>query len=185
MRIIAVAAGVALLVGALVLARTPDVGGSAARPRIAVATWAFRPSTLEEAKAAATDIVLARVAAVEPGPDLVGAAPGEPSGEDRIPTQRVRLQVLERYKGRAPAVVVLFKTGGDGFVLPDDPPYAVGETVLLFLRPRQGGDGSYLVVAPEGRFGVVDGKLVPVVRHGFAAALRGRALAEVAAALRR
>jgi hypothetical protein len=47
----------------------------------------------------------------------------------------------------------------------------------MFVTPRQ--DGTYLVVAPEGRYQLGGKGLIPASHRGFAAELKGAKLADV------
>ncbi len=145
---------------------------------VVMATWVFRPRTLAEAIQASSDIVLAQVVSIEPGEDLVVPAPNEPAGEDREPTQRIRVKVLERYKGSPRDEIVLFKTGNDSYYIEDDPPYKVGERTLLFLRKREAADDTYLPIAPDGRYRVEKGRLMAFTRESdlLGGQLHGRRL---------
>ncbi len=81
---------------------------------LAHAVWGFQPKTLAEACDKAEVIARVRVESVVQGPDDVVPAPGEPSGEDRLPTQRVTLRVLKSYKGTVAdgQALTLTQTGG-------------------------------------------------------------------------
>lgn len=149
-------------------------------------TWVHYYASVGAVKEAATDIVLARVARVEAGPDIVQQVPGEPDGEVRIPTQRITLDVKERFKGEGSNQLVLFKTGSSNWYIEGDPHYQVGETEVLFLRPqRDTNEGTYLVVSPQGRYKVKRNRLVPVDEGGgLPDELRGKTLAEFAQLLR-
>jgi len=84
-------------------------------PSVVHASWALQPNSFEEVVNAADTIVQADVVAVEPGPDIVIPLPGEPEGEDRIPTQHVRVNVVDTDKGQAAGgqQLVVFRTGGE------------------------------------------------------------------------
>lgn len=79
------------------------------------ASWQHRPRNIREARDRAHTAVRAQVVSVERGDDLVARVPGEPNGEDRIPTQRVTVNVRQNYKGqgRPGQNLVLFQTGGE------------------------------------------------------------------------
>lgn len=144
-----------------------------------IAIWKFKPQDLNESKVVAKQVVTARVTGIEPGKDLVVKAPGEPSGEERIPTQRIRLEILKSHKGDRTSELVLFKTGNDECYALDDPPFTLGEVTVLFLVERADEAGIYRLIAPEGRYKVENGKLVPMVHDGFAENWRGRTLDEL------
>lgn len=144
------------------------------------ASWKFRPQSLSEARQHAKSIVLADVVAVQAGRDLLTRVPGEPSGEDRIPTQIITLRVVKAYKGayRTGQQVKLFQTGGvlvaasgnseqamqtagRRFIMEGDPLYRVGEQYMLMLSDGPGG--LQRTIAPEGRYRVEGGRLTPMV----------------------
>ncbi len=81
----------------------------------AAASWNFHPKSLQETRDRAHTIVQAKVLSVEAGEDLVVPARGEPTGEDRIPTQRITVKVSKAHKGAAKGgdTLTLFQTGGD------------------------------------------------------------------------
>lgn len=163
-----------LLIGAVVLSAAGVVGQMAVygtqEPTATMhASWVFHPASLREARDHATVIVLAQVASVRPGEDIVTQQPGEPDGVDRIPTQRVTVKVITSYKGGAKAGehLTLFQTGGTvlppapakgehatshvrQLVLEGDPLYAVGQQYLLMLEP--GPQGLLRIISPEGRY---------------------------------
>lgn len=78
------------------------------------AVWAFQPKSFADVVSNAQTIVQAQVVKVEAGPDLVTKAPGEPGGEDRIPTQRITVNVQSVDKGATTPgqTLVVFRTGG-------------------------------------------------------------------------
>lgn len=166
-------------------------------PMIAIASWAETPRDLAETAASAEDVVLARVTRVRRGPDLVTRAPGEPDGEDRIPTEIATLQVEKTYKQRGggpPPTIDVFRTGGraaDGrsVAVLEDPEYRRGERYLLFVKegPRLGGASSLKrVVSPEGRYRVSrSGTIEPLSRRDWAVSHRGRRLAAFEEAVNR
>jgi hypothetical protein len=160
----------------------------------ASASWKFKPASLAETRDKASSIVQAEVVSVAPGPDLVVPASGEPTGEDRLPTQRVQVKVKKAVKGGAKAgdVLEVFQTGGkllpsgqpDGknnarlqaklVILEGDPLYQVGEEYLLFLE--DGPRGMKRAVSPEGRFRVERaGALVAMVQNDATKELHGKA----------
>jgi hypothetical protein len=133
------------------------------------ASWTFHPATLREARDHAKTIVFAQVVAVGRGEDIITAQSGEPDGFDRIPTQRVTIEVITSYKGNAKAGerLTLFQTGGQllpaapakgtqadthipQMILEGDPLYVAGEQYLLMLAP--GPQGLLRTISPEGRY---------------------------------
>jgi hypothetical protein len=143
------------------------------------ATWIYHPKTLGEAKAKASEVILARVSAVQAGPDIVVPVQGEPSGEDRIPTQRIRVEVLKSLKGTRASTLTIFHTGTDTRFIEGDPGYQVGETYLFFVEPKADEPGTHLLIAPEGRYRVANDRLEALTHDGIAAQMHGKALAEV------
>lgn len=124
------------------------------------AVWYYNPMTLAEVAKLASNIVVAKVVAVDEGEDLWVAG-------ERVPTQTIAFETGKALKGETSAVIELFHTGDDHFVLDGDPAYHVGETYVLFLTQRE--DGKYLVVSPEGRYRIgANDQLVPVSKKEFA-----------------
>lgn len=118
-------------------------------PVAASTVWEERPESIEDMAALSTAVVEAEVVEIERGPDLY---PQEHDDADyAIPTERVELRVLEEIAGSAPTTLTLFKTGSSSVYPEYDPAYAVGEQYVLFVRPREADDGTWLVVAPDGR----------------------------------
>ena len=140
-------------------------------------TWHFHPTTLAEAQEQASAIITAQVVAVVQAADLVVPVAGEPNGEDRVPTQRITVEVLDALKGNVGQTLTLFRTGTDSTGIEGDPAYQVGETYVLFVQPKEDEAGSYRLIAPEGRFRVVNAQLEPMVDAGYAAAFRGKHVA--------
>jgi hypothetical protein len=89
------------------------------------ASWIDKADTIEEGLDKSHHVVLGEVTRMRRGPDIVLPAPGEPSGEDRIPTMIVSLKVQKTYKGpiERNKVVELIQTGhsADAELLPEDP----------------------------------------------------------------
>ena len=104
--------------------------------------WAFHPKSFREARDSTDLIVLANVASVQRGADIVVPVKGLPNGEDRVPTQRITVNVEKVYRGQAAKgqTLVLFQTGGGstGFS-EDDPAYQPGERYALLLVPGPNG----------------------------------------------
>jgi LPXTG-motif cell wall-anchored protein len=78
------------------------------------AVWAFQPETFADVVNNSQLVVTAEVVRVDPGADIVVPAKGEPTGESRIPTQRITVRVESTDKGAANAgqELVIFHTGG-------------------------------------------------------------------------
>jgi hypothetical protein len=87
------------------------------------ASWLNHASTLEEGLEQSDHVILGEVIELKRGPDLVVPAPGEPSGEDRVPTMIVKLKVHKTYKGAPGKFVELMQTGHstDAVLLPGNP----------------------------------------------------------------
>ena len=151
----------------------------AARGATWQATWHFHPTALAEAQERASAIITAQVMAVTQAADLVVPVAGEPNGEDRVPTQRITVEVLDALKGNVGQTLTLFRTGTDSTGIEGDPAYKVGETYVLFMQPKEDEAGSYRLIAPEGRFRVVNAQLEPMVDAGYAAAFRGKHVADL------
>jgi len=157
-------------------ALTADAEDPEGQPRVH-ATWLDRPQTLVEALRLSQAVVIARVANVSDGADLVVPVQGIENDEDRIPTQRIRFQVMRHLAGRGPRTFELFHTGNADFVIDEAPLYEAGETYVLFLRARE--DGSYRLISPEGRFKVTEAGLEPAAHEGFAGHMRGLSLSGI------
>jgi hypothetical protein len=153
----------------------PTVGPEADEPRFH-AFWVNTPHSVVEATRMATEVVVATVRDVADG-DAIETV--HPAGVQRIPTQRVTFDVERRRKGSLGVgeSFVLFQNGNEANRFDEDPSYEVGHTYLIFLTPRE--DGTYLVIAPEGRYEVTRDGLLPVVDGGFAGQLRGADLRDV------
>ena len=89
------------------------------------AVWAFQPDSFADVVNNSQLVVTTEVVRVDPGPDIVIPAKGEPNGESRTPSERVTVRVLGTDKGAANAgqELVIFHTGG-AMKVPDAP--AVG-----------------------------------------------------------
>jgi hypothetical protein len=173
---IIIAALSASLLGLSLLAFAPHTHSNQAQWH---ATWIYHPQTLGEARAKASEVVLARVSAVNAGPDIVVPVQGEASGEDRIATQRITVDVLKSYKGQTSSTLTIFHTGTDRVFIEGDPGYQVGETYLFFVEPKADEPGTHLMISPEGRYRLVNNKLEAMTHDGIAPQLHGKALAEV------
>ncbi|HEX6287637.1 MAG TPA: hypothetical protein VFZ66_00530, partial [Herpetosiphonaceae bacterium] len=92
------------------------------------ATWLYHPRTLGEAKAKASEVIVGRVAEVKAGPDIVVPVAGEASGEDRIATQRITVEVVKSLKGKTSSTLTIFHTGTETQFIEGDPGYQVGES---------------------------------------------------------
>ena len=108
------------------------------------ASWAFHPKSLQETKDRAHTIVRAQVVAVEQGEDLVVPAIGEPTGEDRIPTQRITVRVKKVHKGgaREGDTLTRFQTGGTVEDAPAPPAGRGQDTGTERLEAPGGGKDS-------------------------------------------
>jgi hypothetical protein len=109
---------------------------------VSEASWAFHPRSLRETRDRAHTIVRAQVVAVEKGEDLVVPARGEPSGEDRLPTQRITIKVTKNFKGaaRPGQTLTLFQTGGEMQADPA-PPTGRASNSAEHLDEPAGGKG--------------------------------------------
>lgn len=89
------------------------------------ASWIDKADTLAEGLDKSDHVILGEVIELRKGRDLVVSAPGEPGGEDRIPTMVVKLKVQKTYKGplRGGEIVELMQTGHstDAVLLPGNP----------------------------------------------------------------
>lgn len=139
--------------------------------RAARAFWHDRPRSVGDALQRADAVVLARATGVVPGRDLVVPVTGLDRGEDRIPTERVAFEVSKVLSGSIGSSFNLFHTGNSDFEVEEAPAFEVGGESVLFLQRRS--DGAYIVIAPEGRYDVKDGRLEPAAEVGFATFLKG------------
>lgn len=115
------------------------------------AVWHSRPQNMREALDLSDAVVVARVIEVTDEPDLVVPVEGLHNNEHRVPNQLIGLEIRKTLFGSVYSdEIALFHTGNENFVLDGDPPYEIGEFYVLFLTQRE--DGSYRVIAPEGRF---------------------------------
>lgn len=157
-----------------------DEAPPASAPQPMGVVWTERPESVDDLDDEAHAVVEAEVEGIRSGPDLVSAEPGEPAGEERIPTQRIALRTLERFDGQMPDRFDLFKTGSADLYLEDDPPYRVGERYVLFLRPRQSEPRTYMPSAPDGRLlEGEEGEVAPTIEGPVADELAGDTPAEV------
>jgi len=124
-------------------------------PALGKAVWAFQPKSFADVVDNSQTVVQAQVVKVEAGPDIVTKAPGEPNGEDRIPTQRVTVNVQSVDKGStAPGqTLVVFRTGGETQA-PAPPPRGSipGQDTPEHLAPPKaagGGKGDSNAPAPD------------------------------------
>lgn len=108
------------------------------------ASWINLANTLEDGVDQSDDVVVGEVLSVSKGPDIVVAAPGEPSGEDRIPTTRVKVRVEKALKGAPGAELELVQTGQgtDAEIVPP------GDVKDQDLKPSHGR--SQLIVPSGG-----------------------------------
>ncbi|HET9212691.1 MAG TPA: hypothetical protein VFR03_19960 [Thermoanaerobaculia bacterium] len=161
----------------------PVVGPEVDTPRFH-AFWINTPHTLGEATRMSSHVVVATAVDVTDGDPIVSVA--EAGDEvNHIPTQRVRFEVKRGYKGDLAAgeSFILFQNGNNANRFDEDPSYKIGHRYLLFLTDR--GDGTYMVIAPEGRYEVTRRGLVPVTEKSFAASLKGISLQDVTADVER
>ncbi|HKV12310.1 MAG TPA: hypothetical protein VJ725_29465 [Thermoanaerobaculia bacterium] len=160
----------------------PTVGPEAGAPRFH-AYWINHPHSLGQASRMSDAVVVATMTHVTAGPDIETAVPD--GTIQRIPTERVHFVVKSSKKGPMVAgeSFVLYQNGNHDNRFDEDPTYKKGRRYLLFLDARE--DGTYMVIAPEGRYEITKNGLVPAAEKGFAADLEGVSLADVAADLDR
>lgn len=134
------------------------------------AYWVNHPQNLRDARRMADAVVVAKAVDSSAGEDIVTR---HPQGVQRIATERVTFEVQRGHKGdlQAGETFVLFQNGNEENRFDEDPTYKPGVSYLLFLTPRR--DGSYMVIAPEGRYEITKGGLIPAAKKGFAAELKG------------
>ena len=142
------------------------------------ATWFEHPTTLKEARKLASSIVLARVTGIYDAADIVVKVDALEGGEDRIPNQRVQMEVRRVIDGKmSEQTFELFHTGNENFILAGDPPYEIGSSYVLFLTPRE--DGTYRVISPEGRYDIHQGQLKANSFESFSEMLQGLTVQDI------
>jgi hypothetical protein len=148
-----------------------------AGPRIH-AFWYNHPHSLREATRIANNVVVATMTGVSDGKPIVSRSE-DGTYVNRIPTQRVTFQVMDSRKGDLVEneSFVLFQNGNFQNRFDEDPSYKLGATYLLFLSDR--GDGTYMVISPEGRYEITQKGLAPVTENSFAASLKGANVEDV------
>jgi hypothetical protein len=136
------------------------------------ASW-MRPKDFHDMVRQADVAVRATVTDVAAGPPLTTIDPAT-----ETPTQRIKFVVDEQWYGRPLETFVLFKTGTQEAWIDDDPPYAVGEQYVMFIRPRTDDPTTYINVGPDGRQKIIDGHLRPVIDGDVARRLGGLSVAD-------
>ncbi len=149
----------------------PVVGPEAGAPRFH-AFWVNTPHSFGEATRMSTHVVVATANYVTEGETIKTTDPG---GVD-IPTERVHFTVNRSQKGSLGVgeSFVLFQNGNHDNRFDEDPNYKLGHRYLLFLSERE--DGTFMVIAPEGRYLVTRNGLVGAVasdKKSFASDLQG------------
>ncbi len=148
-------------------------------PRIH-AFWYNHPHSLREATKIATHVVVATMTGVADGKPIISRAENDDNYVTRIPTQRVSFQVMDSRKGDLTEnqEFVLYQNGNFQNRFDEDPSYKMGHSYLLFLTDR--GDGTYMVIAPEGRYEINSrGGLIPAVENSFTDTLKGSQIEDV------
>jgi hypothetical protein len=148
---------VTLAIGHRVLTQAEETEGSP--PGGFGVEWDYEPADLPDLVANTPAVVVAHVEAVHDGdPMVVGPVDPDTGIAPSVPTQRVDLHVTQSIDGETPADFTLFVLGGPGERPEGAPRFDLGETDLLFVRPRLNDagtaanpDGTWIAVAPEGR----------------------------------
>lgn len=142
------------------------------------AYWFHNPRSLRETTKLASEVVVATVTAKADGKPIVSRSE-DGTYVNRIATQRITFQVMDSRKGKLDEndKFVLFQNGNENNRFDEDPSYKIGATYLMFLTRR--GDGTYLVVSPEGRYEVTPQGLAPAVDKSFAGGLKGARIEDV------
>lgn len=138
-----------------------------------IVDWTYRPDDLNDLVSESRATLVGEVTAISPGPPL--------AGEAYVPTQRVEIATSETLEGSAPQSFILFSIGSEEVFSTENPPFAIGESYLLFVERRLNDDlsapnpdGTYLLTAPDGRLEEAsNGELVPVVDGPVADELGG------------
>ncbi|MGH3647232.1 MAG: hypothetical protein ACRDTM_08655 [Micromonosporaceae bacterium] len=135
--------------------------------------WHHHPTSVNEAVDLAAVVVTATVINVRRAPDIVVPAEAEPGGVDRIATEAVTVRTTEVFKGTAPRVLTVFRTGGTGITVEGEPGYRVGQQYVLMLSGQR-ADGRWVLVSPEGRYQLRAGKVYAVSTVPGVATVNGR-----------
>lgn len=144
------------------------------------AVWAYRFVTMGEGLALADASIIGEIVDV----DRSGIFVTPRLGQELHYTINT-IAVVEQLAGEPlEADHILLKQPGGGRTpyYSDHPPFAVGESVLLFVRAIE--DGLYISLNPNGRFTIVDDVLRSVARpkaYPFQETLAGTSLSELRA----
>jgi hypothetical protein len=189
---VAVAVSFALSLGLRGIAGSLAQEGDSATQTAFADEWDYQPTDLADLVANSPAIVVAEVDTVQRGePLIIGPSDPETGVPPSVPTQRIEVHVTQAIDGQTPAGFTLFKLGGPGAQPEGSPPYDVGERYLLFLRPRRNDadtapnpDGTWLVVAPDGRLEMLpSGELDATIDGPIAAELEGASVPEAVQAI--
>ena len=140
------------------------------------ASWQFRPETPGRAKQLSTMIFHGRVSEVQQAADIVAQTPN--GDQPRTPTQRIFFEVLKPIYGNPSQAVRVWHMGTDTIHFEGDPPYRVGEEYVLFVYPND-ESGTHVVLSPECRYRVAQGRLEPVSEVDWTLALRGKSVSDL------
>jgi hypothetical protein len=146
---------------------------------VAHAVWEFNPTSMDELKGKSTNIISGKVINIQQGEDIVYEHEDEPE-PTIIPTQVITLKVTESLKGNSTIgeQIKVFRTGGENVIfLEEDPEYVKGKEYMLFLRPQENSN-LFLMVAPTGRYTIVNGKIESVIETGFGSEFNGLGVQE-------
>jgi LPXTG-motif cell wall-anchored protein len=175
------------------------------------AAWYFTPVDFNDVLNHASTVVEVKVIASAPGPDIVTKLAEEPSGEDRIPTENITVEVQGVDKGQAATgqQLIIFRTGGDHPTFPNPPPRLPGSNQsntkepppanvvefmvdgdpqyqpgqLYFLALEAGPNNTMRPVSPEGRYLInADGSVTAVTDSDIAQSVETHSLKDLQAA---
>lgn len=189
MRIKRITAGTfaCLIAGAIALPflyhTAPAKPVAASHPLVAAEAMWPRPHTVEALDSSADVVVRGTVKAITDGPPLGSRYPSMAT-----PTKRITIDVTDHMHGQVGDTVTVAWVGGrrsDGtdMYVAGDPPYAVGDDVVVYLD--EGTPGVYHLSVPDGRFDVADGRVQSRVPNGPGHALSGLTVAELKAKVQR
>ena len=144
--------------------------------------WAYAPRSLREFVRNSRHAVFAEVIAVRDGPPENVDEPGHDIEE--VPSQRIDFRVIDRWFGDVGRRFTLYKTGSQDGWGEGDPPFAVGESDVIFLGRRR-PDGAYLRSAIHGRLRLESGVLRPFIEGPVARRLAWLTVGEARSVVRR
>lgn len=175
--IITAALALPLLIGGIAFAANSGGDTPATAQSKYTPVWHNTPTSVSEAVDMGAVVVRATVTGITQAPDIVIPAKGEPDGVDRVPTQAITLRTQETLKGSVTSTFTVFRTGGPNTIVVGDPAYAVGQQYVLILDVQR-PDGRWVLVSPEGRYQVRNGKVYATSEIPGVAAVNNKSYSE-------